>query len=466
MSIAKIIAKYLKEGFGKLSKEEKTLLSENKDLLEKEQREKFESEVKEDEEIEEDEEAEEEAEEDEEFDEKALKGLIQKAVKDEVDKGGANAKLAEKIADILVGKFVSKAYKERQKAIDAGKEAEKKDVETRRWLKALADKDNKTLKEIHEKATSYNNTGTDAQGGYLVPDELLAEVLRIMPAQYGLCRREMRYLPFSGPGNERKIPTLASSVAVYWIDEAGNKTSSNPTFGLVTQTLKKLVALVPMTMEIIEDSAINLTQEVATLIAEAMSKEEDDQFLNGTGSPWTGVLNNGSVNSVSLGAGESFADVTFEKLIDMQDSTPAGALAGSKYYMHRHMLSVLRKKRADAITASDSAGAFLMSPMSKAAIEDYLGYPIELSEALPDNTTTTAAAPIAFFGNLRLASIIGDKQALRTTLLDQATIYDADGTTPLNLALMNMVALRVEERVGYVMALPTAITVLKNGAAS
>ncbi len=318
---------------------------------------------------------------------------------------------------------------------------------------------------FNTKATTYNYTGDDARGGYLVPEELQAEILRIAEAEYGIARRDFTYLPFSGPGNERKIPTLASSVSVSWVNEAGSKPGTNPTFGLVTQTLKKLAAIIPFTEEILEDSVINLTQLVATLFAEAVSKEEDIQFLYGTGAPWTGILNNGSVEVVALGAGEGVSDISFEKLIDMQDGCASGALAGAKYYMNRTIYSYLRKLRADAVSASDGKGMFLLPP-NKKSIEDILDYPIELSDALPGKTLAGNSKPFVIFGNLKLAAIFGDKQQIRAKLLDQATITDGDGETTINLAEEDMIALRLEERVGYVLALPAAIVVLKTGAAS
>jgi len=95
-----------------------------------------------------------------------------------------------------------------------------------------------------------------------------------------------------------------------------------------------------------------------------------------------------------------------------------------------------------------------------------LDYPIELSDALPGKTLAGNSKPFVIFGNLKLAAIFGDKQQIRAKLLDQATITDGDGTTTINLAEEDMIALRLEERVGYVLALPTAIVVLKTGAAS
>lgn len=465
MNIAKLIAKFVKEGYEALTKEEIALLKENKALLSVSQLKDFEDADVETEEEETDEDEDDEDETDEEgteedLDEEGLKSLIQKGVKNEV------AAKVDALADELVKAFMSKAKKQRAKGIDKGVQfKDKSQNETRQFMKALIGKDDKTLLEMHKKTTTYNYDDGGARGGYLVPDELRAEILRIAEKQYGLCRREMRYLPFSGPGNSRTIPTVASSVSVYWTDEAAAKTSSNPTFGLVTQTLKKLACIVPFTEELLEDSAVNITQLVAELVAEAIAKEEDTQFLYGTGSPWTGVLNNGSVGSVALGTAVGVSGVSIEKLIDMQDEMSSGALVGAKYYMNRQIYSYIRKLRADAVSASDSKGMFLLPP-SKADIEDMLGYPIEFSDAMPGKTLTGASKPFVIFGNLKLAAIFGDKQQIRAKMLDQATITDGDGSTTINLAQQDMIALRFEERVGYLLALPTAVVVLTTGAAS
>jgi len=456
MNIKELIKKFVDKGYEALEDSEKELLRDNTSLMEKEVASKFA-------------EAEKDLGELGDLDEEGLKTLIAEGVKENL--GGDNKALVEKLSDQLVAKFLSGVKTNRAKVIDAGENKEvitdekKKDNITRGFLKALVHDDKTALKTMHEKATTFNQGGDDARGGYLVPEELMAGILRIAQTGYGVARREFRYLPFSGPGNERKIPTLASSVTVYWVDEAASKSSSNPTFGLVTQTLKKLAAIIPFSEEIMEDAAINITQLIAELFAEAITKEEDAQFLYGTGSPWTGILNNGSVNSVALGTGLGVSSVSFEKLVDMQDETPAGALAGAKYYMHRTIVSYLRKLRTDAVSASDGAGAFLLPP-TKSSIEDILGYPIELSEAFPSKTLTGASKPFVVFGNLKLACILGDKQQIRAKLLDQATITDGDGTTTINLAEQDMLALRLEERVGYILAIPSAITVLTTGAAS
>jgi len=479
MNIAKLIAKFVKDGFSALDEDEKKELKDNASLLSPSQRKSFEKAVDEADESDETDESngdesdetdetdegtadegDENAEGDEAVDEKALRSMISKSVQDEI------GTQMNSISDKIVAKFFAGAKSQRKRALDTGKKAnDPARGTTRKFITALLDGDKKALMALNQKTTTFNQTGDDARGGYLIPEELMTEVLRIAEKQYGIARRDFRYLPFSGPGNERKIPTLATSVSVNWTDEGTAKTGTNPVFGLVTQTLKKLAAIIPFTEEILEDSAINITQLVAELFAEAVAKEEDVQFFYGTGSPWTGILNNGSVGSVSLGTGLGVSSISFEKLVDMQDECPSGALAGAKYYMNRTIYSYLRKLRADAVTGSDGKGAFLLPP-TKRDIEDILGYPIELSDSFPDKTLTGAAKPFVIFGNLKIAAIFGDKQQIRAKLLDQATITDGDGQTTINLAEQDMVALRLEERVGYVLALPSAIVVLKTGPAS
>jgi len=270
----------------------------------------------------------------------------------------------------------------------------------------------------------------------------------------------MRYLPFSGEGNERKIPSLATSVAVSWTDEAGEKQSTAPTFGVVTQTLKKLAAIVPMTEEIIEDANLNLTELVAELFAEAVAKEEDEQFFNGDGSVWTGIFNNGNVNDVRI-AGTDPAAVTAENLLSLTDAQPTGALAGSKFYMHRGVYSKIR-----ALREGDGTGMFIIAPPTGPnTLPTMWGYDIVLSDACPLVTVTGNSKPFIMFGNLKKAAIFGDKQQLRVKLLDQATVNNVANSGSINLAQQDMVAVRIVERVGFVLALPTAVCVLSTVAA-
>jgi HK97 family phage major capsid protein len=91
-------------------------------------------------------------------------------------------------------------------------------------------------------------------------------------------------------------------------------------------------------------------------------------------------------------------------------------------------------------------------------------YPYETSDAFPTLASVTTGDQYILFGNLKQGAVFGDKQQPRVKLLDQATITDTDGSTVINLAEQDMVALRIVERVGYVVALAAALTVLEASA--
>jgi HK97 family phage major capsid protein len=384
-----------------------------------------------------------------------VKELVSKSVQEAI------AAKADQISTEIVSKFMAGANEQRAKIL-AGKKVEEKnekaDDKTRKFMKALMSGD-----RMAAKALSTSESGTspdDAAAGLLVPKELLTEVLRIKENQYGLARRDMRYLPFSGPGNSRTIPALGTSVQVFWTNEKGAKKSTQPKFGIVTQTLKKLAAIVPFTEEILEDSAINLTGLIAELFAEATAKEEDLQFFAGDGTVWTGILNNGNVNIVYQNVA-GVNNLTADDLLKMIDGTPTGALAGAKFYLNRTVLSVVRRLK-------DLNGQYIYQNPGNGLPATIWNYPYELSDAFPLAADVEVGSPYILFGNLKQCCVFGDKQQLRVKLLEEATIHDTDWTdqsdgTGINLAEQDMVALRVVERVGYVIGLPAGLTVLDAG---
>jgi len=404
-------------------------------------------EIEKTEEEEEEEEGEEEEEEEEEegeevIDEKGLQSLIQKQV----------AEIFERESTDMAEKYASK-IKEARKGIHQTKEIKNIEKDSKEKIADFF----KALISGNTKALSTSTDVSDvSKAGYLIPAEFQAEVLRVMHNEYGVARRDMRYLPFTGPGDTRTIPKLGTSVSVNWTNEGGAKTSTQPTFQLVTQTLKKLSAIVPLTEELFEDSAISLIPLLTDLFAEALAKEEDAQFFAGTGSPWTGILNNGSVQSVTLGSTETFSDLNADDLLDMTAKIAPSMRRNAKYYMHTTVLNVVKKlKDKDDNYIYDRPGG------QDASDGRIWGYPVEVVDVMPAITDTASGKAFVIFGDLKKTCIFGDKQQMRVKVLEEATITDTDGSTPINLAEQDMIALRIVERVGYVCSLPEQVCVCK-----
>jgi HK97 family phage major capsid protein len=371
-----------------------------------------------------------------------------------------------------------------EKPVISKEEKQAKELElNNKWIRAMLRKDRDGLKaisnelkelEVKTELEPVMHTGagsdmlsTDAsQGSYLIPELLLAEVNRFVVSG-GIARREMRYLPFSGAGNSRYIPTLLTNVTVGWVDEGERKEKTKPITSRVQQTLKTVAAMVIMTEEIVEDSAINLTAWCGQLLGEAIAAEEDDQFFAGTGAPWTGILNDTNVATYQLDATEGITDITPNDLLDMLSEIPTNARAGGKFYMHQTVLDRIISYRASAVAAGDGEGAFLVTDPKEAGAYRIWGYPVVVSDSLPDidDDDGDADYPFLFFGNLQKCCVYGDKKGIRVKILDQASVYDENDEL-INLAEQDMVALRVHKRVGYVIVLPAGIVVLQTGASS
>ena len=391
-------------------------------------------------------------------------------------KGQVNFDLMQQQLDKLFER-TDKIYSQKSISRDTSKERGL----TEKWLKAFLKRDKTKLKEasaeyktymayfepsLHTGATDYPSA-TSEQGEYTIPELLLTEINRYI-YENGVARREMRYLPFSGPGNERNLLTLATTVAVSWVEEGGLKPKTKPTLDKVIQKLYKLAAITVMTEEIVEDSAIDLIGLCSTLFAEEIAAEEDRVFLTGditAGDPVDGVINATGVTPVVLDVGQTAANISPDDLNRMIYAIDTPARRGAKFFMHPSVFSALQTYRADAVAAGDGAGGYLVQTPVTGGPSSLWGYPIVLTDALPATGDVDWEEPLMFFGNLQRTCVYGDKLGLRVKMLDQASITNAAGDL-VNLAENDLLAIRVHKRVGYVPVLPAGIAVLSTNTAT
>jgi HK97 family phage major capsid protein len=362
--------------------------------------------------------------------------------------------------------------------------SKKQIVLTNKWIQALIKRDKTAMGKIEAElkldsqgnwepgdggtplfadgpVTLHDAAGFDTeQGAYLVPELLLAEVAR-WTQEFGLARRDMRYLPFNGPGKERTIPFLLQNVVASWVDQGGVKPKSKPYYGKVTQLLEKMAVIVPMTEEVVEDTAINLIEEVGRLIAEKFAELEDATFFAGdtvAGDPFDGVINAAGTTIVDLAGTftlEQFNPMAFP------EAFPTQAIKGGKFYMHRQTLALLQAARASAVAAGDGEGVFLFqAPTALGQPYTLWGFPIEVTDVLPSYNAAASDETFAFFSNLSKTCYYGEKGGLRTKILTEASLTDNTGDK-VNLAEQDMIALRAYKRVGYVPVLPDGIAVFQ-----
>jgi HK97 family phage major capsid protein len=165
-----------------------------------------------------------------------------------------------------------------------------------------------------------------SEGGFLVQQDFSNEILANV-FDSGKIAARCRRIQVSSGSNQVKIPGLDETSRVagsrwggvlsYWLAEAAEKTASKPTFRQIELTLKKQVVLCYVTDELLQDASVleNVIRRVAT---DELRFSLEDAIINGTGAGQPlGILNSGSLISVSKEAGQAAATVVYENIAKM-----------------------------------------------------------------------------------------------------------------------------------------------------
>jgi len=358
-----------------------------------------------------------------------------------------SVKLDEKIKDLGLDKVDRKFGVAPEEVVGVSEEDQLKMNKKQRvskFIKAVMLEDVATLKAMTE--------GTAADGGYLVPEEFSSEVLRIAE-DYGVARSRCRVVPMTR--DTQNWPTVSSSVSVTWPGEATAGTAAQPTLGTVQLLAKTAVGLTLLSNELLEDATPDVVTLLEELFAEALAGEEDNQLFNGTGSPFTGILQSGSVTATTMATGDTaFSNIDAGYLSDMIASVKTTTLPNPAFFMHRTVWNYVRKLQ-------DTAGNYIYSPAAPndVGVDGRIwNFPIVLNDKLPDSTASAISTNFVVFGDLKHV-LFGDRKQITMATSDSATV----GTT--NTFESNMSAVRFSERISINIALPTALAVLKTAAA-
>ncbi len=206
--------------------------------------------------------------------------------------------------------------------------------------------------ELTASLTKALNEGDDTAGGFLVPEEFNAEVIRY-ETENSIVRPRARVWNmtrdrWSAPKLDQNTTTDAAKtgsthfagIQFYYPGESGKKTESQPRFGKVVLVAKKVIGLTSATDELLEDSAVNLANYLVTLFGEGMAYLEDYMFLRGTGiGQPLGIINTAGISIVSR---TTSSKIVFEDILSMEENLPAWADRNAVWLTTKAGLSQLR----------------------------------------------------------------------------------------------------------------------------
>ena len=214
--------------------------------------------------------------------------------------------------------------------------------------------------------------GTATAGGYMVPDDFRAEVIKRVNE---LAQLYPRVFKLSTIRDSLKIPNLGTDVEVSW-DESENADfdESDPVLGQTTFTIRRMNAISTQSRELFNDSAVNVVMFLTELFSDAVSRERDKVIAIGntsSGQP-QGIYSATITQSVSVGG-----SLTFAKLVDIETELATQYRPGASWIMHKTNVGRVRK------LTDDNGQPIFNRDAPRGAAGTLLGYPILFSDNLP-----------------------------------------------------------------------------------
>ena len=231
--------------------------------------------------------------------------------------------------------------------------------------------------------------GTDSAGGYLVPEQLRAEVERALLAFGGV--RPVATVIRTAGGGDLDIPTVndTSNKGVI-LAENTQVTEQDVTFGQVTLSAYKYSSkMVRVSVELLQDSAVNVESLIGSLLGERIARILNEHFTTGSGSGQPEGIVTGATVGVTAA---STSAITYDELVDLVHSVDVAYRQGAKWMMHDQTVATLRK-------LTDNNGLPIWQPsMTEGEPQRLLGYPVVINN---DMAQIAASAKVILFGQFR-----------------------------------------------------------------
>ncbi|MBX9710078.1 MAG: phage major capsid protein [Xanthobacteraceae bacterium] len=267
------------------------------------------------------------------------------------------------------------------------------------------------LKAIETKALS---SGSDADGGYLVPDELEHEIgqrlAAISPIRAISMVREIS-------GGVYKKPFMTAGPATGWVGETDARTqTTSPTLDALSFPAMELYAMPAATATLLDDSAVNIDEWIASEVELTFAVQEGAAFVNGDGTNkpkgflnYTAVANAswtwGNLGYIASGSAGAFpASNPSDVLIDLIYALKAGYRQNGTFVMNRKTQAAIRKFK-------DSGGDYLWQPPTQAGGRaSLMTFPLIEAEDMPDVAANSLSIA---FGDFRRGYLIVDRLGVR-----------------------------------------------------
>jgi HK97 family phage major capsid protein len=256
--------------------------------------------------------------------------------------------------------------------------------------------------------------GIGTTGGFTVPTELENAILDLRDS-FGMFRRRACVWPM---GSDSSVfPRRTGGTSAYFFGENVTATTTGANMDGVTLNAKKLGALVTLSSEVEQDSLVDLVDYIANELAWAFAAKEDDCVVNGDGTAAYGGIR--GFSALALDGNHATAKIQAaagHNTYGTLDSNDLGSLMSgvraSAYQRAAWFVSSVGFALAFGRIAAATGG--MLSPGEDDGIptQYYNGFPVILTQKLPQITTSLSGKAMMAFGDMFAAGVLGQRRGL------------------------------------------------------
>jgi HK97 family phage major capsid protein len=275
--------------------------------------------------------------------------------------------------------------------------------------------------------------GLNTGGGATVPIEFMNSLIWLTE-QYGVTRQLASVWKMSR--DTIVVPRKTSIPTMTYTAEAAAITAADAAYDNVQLVARKGTILTQISNELLQDSAINIADDTARSIAEAVAIGEDSAYFLGDGTSTygnqtglTAALPSGAYINAS---GGSWSAVTAADIFGIMGSVQNVNTARLAFVCSRQFFVQVMMKLDNA---TSQFRELITGNLGGSAT--WKGYPVYFSQVMP--TATAATQRCLYFGDFQGASCIGDRQQL-SIATSEHRYFDQDmiavrGTTRFNTVI-------------------------------
>lgn len=275
------------------------------------------------------------------------------------------------------------------------------------------------LEIVGKTTTTFNNTSA----GILIPPEYVASLL-YLTEQYGVARKLANVRPMSRDVMQQ--PRKTAIITMNHTGENATQTGQDNSYDMVELIARKVMGISTITNEVLEDSAINVADDLAMSYVEAYSiRQDQDYFLgDGTGTygGHVGLANALPTSAYISGSGNAWSAITPGDLDKLPGTVENVNVARCGYVSSRQFFYQTIFSRDTA--TSQFKG--LVGPPINGSDASYKGWQWWFSQVLP--TTSASASKVAYFGDYQAGSMIGERRDL-TIAQSEHVAFTTDAMT-------------------------------------